>query len=546
MHTLTSTSMPAKILLPVVCALACGTIAALSGLGWVFGVPHLVSVLPGLPKMVPMTAALAILLSLALAREAGAPRTVLATALPCVVVMAAALALLAGHALQRLPAPFVFGGDDQVSPWSVSSPVTAAMFLAGAAGLLCQVRAASIRNGQVLALGVLLLALLTLAGYLVRDRFLYDLLPGKGTSVLTTFVFALLATGTLALRPRDGIMVAVAGHEPGAWAARRLLSSALAMPVLLGAGIGLALHVGAIDVGTAIALLVWGTMALFTAAVWYFALVLYRYDTARRVAEHERQAALDQLREADAHKDDFMALLAHELRNPLAPIRASAELLRLRGGADPEQLRRTGDIIGRQVDHITHLVDDLLDLSRVRRGLITLDKVPVDLAAVARNAVEQVRPQVERRRHSLEVRLPQEPVHVAGDHKRLVQVLANLLGNAAKYTPEGGRIHIALAARGNVAEVCVEDNGIGIDAALLPRVFDSFTQGTRTAGRAEGGLGLGLALVRRLAELHGGDVVARSAGPGQGSTFVLTLPRLPAVDAPDGGGSSAASLPRIC
>jgi signal transduction histidine kinase len=157
-----------------------------------------------------------------------------------------------------------------------------------------------------------------------------------------------------------------------------------------------------------------------------------------------------------------------------------------------------------------------------------------------------VRPQVERRRHGLDVRLPSGPVHVAGDHKRLVQVLANLLGNAAKYTPEGGRILLALAVRGNVAEVCVEDNGIGIDAALLPRVFDSFTQGTRTAGRAEGGLGLGLALVRRLAELHGGEVSAKSAGPGQGSTFVLTLPCLPVEDAPDEDGSSAASLPRIC
>ena len=116
----------------------------------------------------------------------------------------------------------------------------------------------------------------------------------------------------------------------------------------------------------------------------------------------------------------------------------------------------------------------------------------------------------------------------------------------SRYTPEGGRIRLAIVVRGDVAEVCVEDNGIGIDAALLPRVFDSFTQGTRTAGRAEGGLGLGLALVRRLAELHGGEVAARSAGPGQGSTFVLTLPRLPEVQVPDGDASGAASLPRIC
>jgi len=538
--------MPPKLLVPLTCALACGAIAVLSLLGWSFGAVHLVSVFPGAPKLVPMTAVLMLLLSLVLAREVGTPRTAFPTGSVGLVVMVAAQALLAGHALRRLPAPFVFGGAHQASPWSVSSSVTATMFLAASAGLLCQARPTAVRNGQVLALGVLLLALLTLAGFAVRDTFLYDLLPGKGTSMLTTLAFILLAAGTLALRPREGIMVALAGPEPGAWVARRLLLSALAMPVLLGAGVALALRAGAIDTRAALALLVWGTMALFTAAVWYFSLVLHRFEMARRLAERDRQVALDQLREADAHKDDFLALLAHELRNPLAPIRAAAELLRLRGGGDPEQLRRTGDIIGRQVDHMTHLVDDLLDLSRVRRGLITLDKVPVDLVAVAKNAVEQVRPHAERRRHSLDVQLPSQPIHVAGDHKRLVQVLANLLGNAVKYTPEGGRIRFAVGAHWDVVDVCVEDNGIGIDAALLPRVFDSFSQGTRTAGRAEGGLGLGLALVRRLAELHGGKVVARSAGPGQGSTFVLTLPRLPEVPLPDGDDSSAASLPGIC
>ena len=527
--------MPAKILLPIVCALASGAVAAFDLAGWVLDLPHLTSVFPGLPKMVPMTAVLALLLATTLAREVGRPRAAASTVVSCACVMVAALLLLAGHGLHRLPAPFVFGRGDQNSLWSVSSPVTSVMFLAGAAGVLCQVRPHAVRYGQVLAFAVLLLALLTLAGYLVRGTYLYQLLPGKGTSVLTTLVFALLAVGTLALRPRHGIMVALSGGAAGAWVARRLLLSALALPVLLGAAVGLALQGGAIDVGTAIAFLVWGTVALFTGAVWYFALVLYRFDRARRAAERRTEAALAQLRAADAHKDDFMALLAHELRNPLAPIRAAADLLRLQTGADPAQLRRTSDVIARQVDHITHLVDDLLDLSRARRGLITLDRAPVDLLAVVRNAIEQVRPQILRRRHSLDTGLPDEDVHVSGDHKRLVQVLANLLGNAAKYTPEGGHIRLVVRAHPGAVEVCVQDNGIGIDAALLPRVFDSFTQGTRSAGRAEGGLGLGLALVRRLADLHDGTVVASSAGAGQGSTFVLTLPRLPEV--PDAGGA---------
>ena len=522
----THPSLPPRVLLPIFCALAGGTIALLSLAGWALGLPHLTSVFAGLPKMVPMTAVLMLVLVPALVREVRAPHGGALPVLPCACVMAVALLLLAAHGLHRVPAPFMFGGDDQKSLWSVSSPVTSAMFLISAAGLLGHVRPRTVRHGQVLALAVLLLALLMLAGYFVRGTYLYDLLPGKGTSILTTLAFALLAVGTLALRPRHGIMVALSGREAAAWVARRLLLSALTLPMLLGAVIGLALHGGAIDAGTAIALLVWGTIALFTGAVWYFALVLHRFDRARRAAEAAREAALAQLREADAHKDDFMALLAHELRNPLAPIRAAADLMRLQDGADAVQLRRTSDIIGRQVDHIAHLVDDLLDLSRARRGLIALDKVPVDLLAVVRNAVEQVRPQIARRGHSLDTELPQEPIRVCGDHKRLVQVFANLLGNAAKYTPEGGRIRLVVRAHARTVEACVQDNGIGIDAALLPRVFDSFTQGTRTAGRAEGGLGLGLALVRQLAELHEGTIAASSAGPGQGSTFSLTLPRL--------------------
>jgi len=295
---------------------------------------------------------------------------------------------------------------------------------------------------------------------------------------------------------------------------------------VLGMGVAVMLRVKAIDVATAIAFLVWGMVVLFTVAVWRFALMLYRIEAARRLAELERQAALASLREADANKDDFVALLAHELRNPLAPIRAAAELLRIQNGADPAQLRRTADIIARQTDHIAHLVDDLLDASRVRRGLITLTRVPVDLHRAVCDAVEQIKPQVARRRHALQVELGKVHPSVLGDHKRLVQVVANLIGNAAKYTPEGGAIRVEMRPGPDSVEVSVADNGIGIDAALLPRVFDTFMQATRTAGRADGGLGLGLALVRHLVELHEGRVEAHSAGAGQGSTFIVTLPLL--------------------
>lgn len=527
--------------LPVFCATACVAISVISLAGWAAGIDWLTSLAPGLPRLVPMTATLFLLASLALWSQtrASAPRSVQGVA-AAALVAAGAVAILGGHAVQQAPAPFALGVDSYA--FTLSSPVTAAMFLALGASLACMQWPRMLRWGQWLALGLLLMALLTMAGYVFRDTFLYALLPGKGTSLPTTLSFILLALGVLALRPAEGMMVAVHGSGPAAWVTRRLLLSALIVPVLLGAATSMALHAKAIDIGTAIAFLVWGMAALFTAVVWVFALVLQRYDAARRQAERERETALAALREADARKDDFMALLAHELRNPLAPIRAAAEFLKL-GNCDPAQMRRTSDIIKRQTDYMVHLVEDLLDVSRARRGLIALDKVPVDLVDAVSDAVEQVKPQIARRGHRLDVDLPDRHPSVLGDHKRLVQVVANLLGNAAKYTPEGGHVRLQLRADDQQIAVEVRDDGIGIDAALLPRVFDSFTQGTRTAGRAEGGLGLGLALVKRLAELHGGDVTAHSEGNGQGSTFVLTLPRMQRM--PDGqlGGRTAARLP---
>jgi signal transduction histidine kinase len=513
--------------LPLICAAACTCIAVLDVAGWTFNVQWLTSVAPGLPTMVPMTAVLVALASLAIARQA---RRADARA-PAALVAGTAVLVMLAHALDWAPAPFGFATVRRAGPFDLSSPVSALMFLIEGSALLCCADLRRVRCGQWLSIGLLLLAVLTLAGYLFRDTALYALLPARGTSVLSTFAFILGAVGMLALRPREGIMAAVSGAEPSAWVARRLLLSALAMPVLLGAASGLALHLRVIDAGTAIAFLVWGMVALFTVVVWHFAVLLYHNDLARREAERQRESALAALREADARKDDFLALIAHELRNPLAPVRAAAELMRM-GATDPAQLRRTSDIISRQVDHMVHLVDDLLDLSRVSRGLITLEKAPVDLAAAVADALEQARPMVAGRRHRLDTELPDAHPSVLGDHKRLVQVVANLLTNAAKYTPEGGHIRLALGVSAHEAELRVQDNGIGIDASLLPRVFDAFIQGTRSAGRAEGGLGLGLALVKRLAELHGGTVAAYSAGPGQGSTFVLVLPLIDAAGAP--------------
>ncbi|GIZ50420.1 PAS domain S-box protein [Noviherbaspirillum aridicola] len=239
----------------------------------------------------------------------------------------------------------------------------------------------------------------------------------------------------------------------------------------------------------------------------------------------QRKQAEARLREADRRKDEFLAMLAHELRNPLAPIGAAADLLRLAHG-DGARVRQASEIIARQVRHMTALVDDLLDVSRVTRGLVSLELEPLDVARVALDTVEQVRPAIDARRHRLSLDLPSSPAPVHGDRKRIVQVMVNLLNNAARYTPEGGHIRLSIDADDTRIRFAVEDDGIGMAPDLIARAFDLFTQGERSADRSQGGLGIGLALVRSLVELHGGTVEAHSDGPGRGSRFCVSLPRL--------------------
>ncbi|MFS2025985.1 ATP-binding protein [Massilia sp. GER05] len=245
----------------------------------------------------------------------------------------------------------------------------------------------------------------------------------------------------------------------------------------------------------------------------------------------ERKLAEEKLKESDRRKDEFLAMLAHELRNPLAPIGAAAALLQ-RARLDEGLVRKTSEIIGRQVAHMTELIDDLLDVSRVTRGQVELDEAALDMRDIVADAVEQAMPLVRTRHQQLDVDVPAQSMPVMGDAKRLVQILANLLNNAAKYTQEGGRLRLAARVRGNEVVVDVVDNGIGMAPELAARAFDLFAQAERTSDRASGGLGLGLALVRSLVELHGGTVSCASAGPGQGSRFTVTLPLLAAGAAP--------------
>jgi PAS domain S-box-containing protein len=234
---------------------------------------------------------------------------------------------------------------------------------------------------------------------------------------------------------------------------------------------------------------------------------------------------------------EFLAMLGHELRNPLASIRNAVEIIRAKEVSDPSVLWAR-DLIDRQLGHLTRLVDDLLDMSRITSGKVTLHQEPLDLALLVSRAAESTRPLFEQRKHELAVALPSEPLPVRGDTTRLSQVTLNLLNNAAKYTPEGGHVRVAVAKEGAQAVLRVTDDGIGMTPDLLPLVFNLFTQGERALDRSEGGLGIGLTLVRKLVSMHGGTVEASSPGPGRGSEFVVRLPALPS-----GSWQAAADAP---
>ena len=239
----------------------------------------------------------------------------------------------------------------------------------------------------------------------------------------------------------------------------------------------------------------------------------------------ERKRSEEALREADRRKDEFLALLAHELRNPLAPLRNGLEVMRL-AAADASAVAQSREMMVRQVGHMVRLIDDLLDISRINRNKMELRRSRVPLADVINSAVETARPLIDAAGHKLEISLPPEPIILDADLTRLAQVFGNLLSNSSRYTEHGGCIWLAALARGDIVSVSVRDTGIGIPAESLPRIFDMFSQVDRSIERSTGGLGIGLALVKGLVEMHGGTVTAESAGAKKGTTFTVELPVL--------------------
>ena len=274
-------------------------------------------------------------------------------------------------------------------------------------------------------------------------------------------------------------------------------------------------------------------------------LSIYMRDISeRKRAEEERERLLTELSETNRRKDEFLAMLSHELRNPLAPISNALEVLR-RSGPDEPHIRTTRDVISRQVDDLARLIEDLLDASRITSGKVRLQVETIELSGVVSRAIETTRPLTEARKHRLTVSIPSEPVWLHADPTRLVQVFSNLLNNAAKYTQEAGDIELKAEREGNELIVRVRDTGVGIPEEILPHVFDMFTQADRSLDRSQGGLGIGLTLARSIVQMHGGAVQAFSDGRNKGSEFVV---RLPVVSEPADGPnetSGAVSAPVV-
>jgi PAS domain S-box-containing protein len=266
--------------------------------------------------------------------------------------------------------------------------------------------------------------------------------------------------------------------------------------------------------------------------------------TERKGMEEELRQRVAELKDADRRKNEFLAMLAHELRNPLAPVHNAVQLLRKNCPADDET-KWAHDVIERQVQHMRRMVDNLLDVSRITRGKINLQKEPIDVADVVMRAVEMVQPLIEARKHELTISLPPQPLRLEADLPRLAQVLANLLNNAAKYTEEGGHIWLTVEAQEGEVLLKVRDTGIGIPADYLPHVFDLFSQEDTSLERSQGGLGIGLTLARILVKMHGGVIRVSSAGTGQGSEFVVRLPGLADLASPPQSTPSVEAPPVI-
>lgn len=499
-------------------------VAVLNLIGWMSDSTSLISMRPGLPSMVPVTAILILATSFGIWRLSRRTRVILVPTLVFGAVILATAFIQSFHVIGSAPFPFQLASSGKETHTTVASSMTAGMLFALGWAALALVYKRFVIIAQCTALIVLLVALLNLGGYILQDTFLFKVLPSKGTSIFTSTALVLLAAAILFARPYSGLMIAVMGDLPGARITRRLLLAVLLIPIVSGMIVSTGSQVLFYDPKTMLILFVWIVILLFLIIVWRLAMKLAASDKERADAQENLRQAVNALQAEHQNKDQFMATLAHELRNPLMPISSAAELLKHGGAKTESDKKRLGEMIAAQCTNLVNLVNDLMDMERLNTGRLTLNKTPIDVRKAIGAAVEQIAPLLDKRKHRYEVDLPITPVCIRGDFNRLIQIFANLLSNAAKYTAPGGQISIHAVVCEESVKIIVNDNGQGMNTELLAHLFEPYVQAQLTPSRTDGGLGLGLTLVKKLTELHSGTVTASSPGPGNGSTFEISFP----------------------
>ena len=551
--------------------LTAGVVVAAAGtvvlLGWLFDVSTAKSVMSGWRVMVPATAAGFVLAGLAIVVAAGharrRPNLLAARAIAAVGLVLPLLTFVEYITGVRTGLEGWFGVSFDASSAVAGrmSPLTSLCFVVLNSSIIGTTFGGprAVVAARIAAGSTLLTAWLALLAIAFDSGRLADVPRFPGMAVMTIALLALASWGANALSfagERDPHQTAAASPRAGV-----MLMAAFAVPLILGVlRDALANIVSAQVMSSVLVLLLAAAMATI---VWQYGARLtgLRRERERAFAELEQRVAErthelasrnaelrlseDRLREADRRKDEFLATLAHELRNPLAPIRSAVAVLRSLAVADEDRLEAQL-IIERQVSQMARLIDDLLDVSRITAGKLPLKKRPRRLSDVLNLAIATIRPHIDEQRHRLSTSLPREAIVVDADAARLSQVFANLLHNACKYTEPGGEIQVTVALPNeSEVEVAVRDNGIGIPPDFLPRLFQKFSQVEPALERSQGGLGLGLALVQGIVALHDGRVEARSGGPGRGSEFIVRLPVLSvSVEMPAPAPASADETPR--
>ena len=394
--------------------------------------------------------------------------------------------------------------------------------------LLHRSGARGIARAQVISAGATILAIIPLVGYAYGAEELYGLARISGIAMHTAVALLILGIGIVTARLDVGPVGALASEGAGGVLTRRMIVPSLVLPFLLGYLWLIGERAGYYDAGLESALSATSLAVVLWIIIWRTGLVLDRIDHERSAALTRERAARAEAEHATKLKDEFLAVLSHELRTPLNAILGWTSMLH-RQAMPADQRDHATQIIARNGERLGRLIEDLLDVSRISSGHLTLTIEPVDIAEVIDNAVEALTPAAAHRQVHVDCRLAEDAYGVAGDPRRLEQIVRNLLSNAIKFTGAGGSVTISTRRVSDQIVLDVRDTGCGIDAAFLPHVFDRFRQGDSSLTREHGGLGLGLAIVRDLAALHGGGVEITSPGPGLGTTVTVKLPLVSSV-----------------